>query len=161
MDNAGKTTIILKFLGEDTSKICPTLGFNIKTFELEGLKLNMWDVGGQKTLRSYWRNYFEYTDGVIWVVDSGDKLRLLDCKVELHQLMGQEKLAGATLLVFCNKQDIKGAMSPKEIGEILELNQITNRHWSILACSAVTGEGLIEGLKWLAEDIKSRIFLTE
>ena len=54
------------------------------------LKLNIWDVGGQKTLRSYWRNYFEYTDGVIWVVDSCDKLRLHDCKAELHQLMGQE-----------------------------------------------------------------------
>eukprot|EP00826_Nyctotherus_ovalis_P064384 TRINITY_DN9442_c0_g6_i2.p3 TRINITY_DN9442_c0_g6~~TRINITY_DN9442_c0_g6_i2.p3 ORF type:complete len:120 (-),score=51.57 TRINITY_DN9442_c0_g6_i2:107-466(-) len=119
----------------------------------------MWDVGGQKTLRSYWRNYFEYTDGVIWVVDSGDKLRLLDCRAELHQLMGQEKLAGATLLVFCNKQDIQGAMNPKEIAEILELKNIANRHWSIFPCSAVTGDGLIDGLKWIAEDIKSRIFL--
>ncbi len=36
LDNAGKTTIILKFMGEDTTKICPTLGFNIKTLELEG-----------------------------------------------------------------------------------------------------------------------------
>lgn len=33
-------------------------------------KLNIWDVGGQKTLRPYWRNYFEKTDGLIWVVDS-------------------------------------------------------------------------------------------
>jgi len=27
-------------------------------------KLNMWDIGGQKSLRSYWRNYFEQTDGI-------------------------------------------------------------------------------------------------
>lgn len=25
------------------------------------------DVGGQKTIRAYWRNYFEQTDGIIWV----------------------------------------------------------------------------------------------
>jgi hypothetical protein len=25
------------------------------------------DVGGQKTLRTYWRNYFERTDTLIWV----------------------------------------------------------------------------------------------
>lgn len=29
----------------------------------------MWDVGGQKSIRTYWRNYFESTDGIIWVVD--------------------------------------------------------------------------------------------
>ena len=59
LDNAGKTTILKKFNGEDIDKISPTLGFNIKTLEYEGYKLNFWDVGGQTTIRSYWRNYFE------------------------------------------------------------------------------------------------------
>ncbi len=54
------------------------------------LKLNFWDVGGQKSLRSYWRNYFESTDGLIWVVDSADRRRLADCKEELQRLLVQE-----------------------------------------------------------------------
>ena len=87
LDNAGKTTIVKKFLGEDTSEIAPTLGFQIKTINHNGFKLNMWDVGGQTTIRSYWRNYFEQTEGLIWVVDSGDKLRLQDCKNELQGLL--------------------------------------------------------------------------
>ena len=53
-------------------------------------KLNIWDVGGQKSLRSYWRNYFECTDGLIWVVDSADKWRLEDCKNELKALLLEE-----------------------------------------------------------------------
>lgn len=53
-------------------------------------KLNVWDVGGQKSLRSYWRNYFESTDGLIWVVDSADKRRLNDCTTELHSLIEEE-----------------------------------------------------------------------
>ena len=53
-------------------------------------KLNMWDVGGQKSLRSYWRNYFESTDGLIWVVDSADKWRFDDCKTELSSLLLEE-----------------------------------------------------------------------
>lgn len=53
-------------------------------------KLNVWDVGGQKSLRSYWRNYFESTDGLIWVVDSADKRRLSDCTAELHSLIEEE-----------------------------------------------------------------------
>jgi ADP-ribosylation factor-like protein 2 len=53
-------------------------------------KLNVWDVGGQKTIRSYWRNYFEQTDGVIWVVDSADRRRIRDCRDELRTLLQQE-----------------------------------------------------------------------
>jgi ADP-ribosylation factor-like protein 2 len=50
----------------------------------------VWDVGGQKTIRTYWRNYFEQTDALIWVVDCADKDRLLDCRTELHQLLLEE-----------------------------------------------------------------------
>ena len=103
LDNAGKTTILKKFKGEDIETISPTLGFDIQTFDFRGYKLNVWDVGGQTTIRSYWRNYFEQTDGLIWVVDSGDKQRLQDCKKELQNLLKQEKLAGASLQIFCNK----------------------------------------------------------
>ena len=53
-------------------------------------KLNFWDVGGQKSLRSYWRNYFESTDGLIWVVDSADSRRIDDCRQELHALLLEE-----------------------------------------------------------------------
>ena len=36
LDNAGKTTILKKFNGEDINTISPTLGFNIKTLEHKG-----------------------------------------------------------------------------------------------------------------------------
>ena len=47
-------------------------------------------MGGQRTLRPYWRNYFESTDAVVWVVDSGDRLRMKDCGSELKGLLGEE-----------------------------------------------------------------------
>ena len=53
-------------------------------------KLNIWDVGGQKTIRSYWRNYFEKTDALIWVVDATDRLRIGECKAELRELLREE-----------------------------------------------------------------------
>uniref|UniRef100_A0A8C0CVX4 ADP-ribosylation factor-like protein 2 n=1 Tax=Balaenoptera musculus TaxID=9771 RepID=A0A8C0CVX4_BALMU len=121
LDNAGKTTILKKFNGEDIDTISPTLGFNIKTLEHRGFKLNIWDVGGQKSLRSYWRNYFESTDGLIWVVDSADRQRMQDCQRELQNLLVEERLAGATLLIFANKQDLPGALSSNAIREALDL----------------------------------------
>jgi len=79
-----------RVLGEDHHEISPTVGFNIKTFEYRGLNLNLWDVGGQKSIRTYWRNYFEQTDGIIWVVDSVDRWRLEECKSHLRELLTQE-----------------------------------------------------------------------
>lgn len=57
------------------------------------------DVGGQKTLRSYWRNYFEKTDALIWVVDATDRLRMEDCSQELAGLLLEE--------VSCPKAEIR------------------------------------------------------
>ena len=41
-------------------------------------------------MRSYWRNYFEKTDALIWVVDATDRLRIEDCKNELEGLFEEE-----------------------------------------------------------------------
>jgi ADP-ribosylation factor-like protein 2 len=161
LDNAGKTTILKKFCGQPIDMIEPTTGFNIQTLQLAGYNLNLWDVGGQKSIRAYWRNYFEQTDGVLWVVDSADIRRLEQCKQELLQLLQQERLAGASLLIFANKQDVAGALTSAQIAETLELDseQYKNRHWSIHSCSAVTGEGLKDGIDWVVQDIASRIFM--
>ncbi|XP_075475612.1 ADP-ribosylation factor-like protein 2 [Primulina tabacum] len=162
LDNSGKTTIVLKINGEDTSVINPTLGFNIKTINYQKYTLNIWDVGGQKTIRSYWRNYFEQTDGLIWVVDSSDIRRLNDCKYELDNLLKEERLSGASLLIFANKQDIQGSLSPDEIAKVLNLEAMDKtRHWRIVGCSAYTGEGLFEGFDWLVQDVASRIYVLD
>lgn len=43
----------------------PTQGFNIKSLMHDGFKLNVWDIGGQKSIRPYWRNYFDQTDALV------------------------------------------------------------------------------------------------
>ena len=48
------------------------------------------DVGGQKTLRAYWKNYFEKTDALIWVVDSTAADRMGECKDALQGLLQEE-----------------------------------------------------------------------
>ena len=36
LDNAGKTTIVKRIMGEDINTVSPTLGFIIKTIDYEG-----------------------------------------------------------------------------------------------------------------------------
>jgi ADP-ribosylation factor-like protein 2 len=158
LDNAGKTTIVKRINEEDVNEVSPTLGFNIKSMVHMGYLLNIWDVGGQKTLRSYWKNYFEQTDGLIWVVDSSDRRRLAECGTELHKLLMEERLAGASLLIFANKQDVIGALTPQQIEEAMKLRYITNRHWEIIPCSAKTGEGCFAGFDWIVSDVGNRVY---
>lgn len=161
LDNAGKTTIVKKLCGQPIDEIEPTLGFQIQTLNYKDYTLNLWDIGGQSSIRAYWRNYFEKTDGLIWVVDSCDSYRFDLVKKELEKLLQQERLAGATLLIWANKQDVEGSSSSEKIASALNLKdlQYQNRHWSIQTCSGVTGDGLLNGIDWLVEDISNRIFL--
>jgi len=87
LDNAGKTTILKALANEDITQIQPTKGFNIKNLSHEGFKLNVWDVGGQISLRPYWPNYFEYRDALVYVIDSSDPKRLQESGAELQKLL--------------------------------------------------------------------------
>ena len=120
--------------------------------------MNVWDVGGQTKLRAYWRNYFEQTEALVWVIDSADRLRMLECKQELHALLLEERLQGASLLVVANKQDLKGALREDEIREVLDLDGLKMHTWRMVGCSAVTGEHVEEGLTWVVEDVGQRLY---
>ncbi|KAL4799065.1 ADP-ribosylation factor family-domain-containing protein [Aspergillus venezuelensis] len=159
LDNAGKTTIVKQIMKEDVTTVSPTLGFIIRTIDFDGYRLNIWDVGGQKTLRSYWKNYFEKTDTLVWVVDATDRLRVEDCRDELAGLLLEERLMGASLLVFLNKTDVEGCMTQDEVRQNLQLDAIKTHKWTILPCSAMTGKSLHEGLDWVVQDAKDRLFL--
>lgn len=187
LDNAGKTTILKRLTGGDVREVSPTLGFNITTLVRtigstagaenaaaassgtstpapsttsagESYTLNVWDVGGQRTLRPYWRNYFESTDAVVWVVDSSDTLRLDDCASELRQLLSEQRLAGCTLLVLANKQDLAGSLTMEQVRDQLHLDTISSHTWRILPCSAITGEGLDGAMDWVTAEVASRLY---
>mmetsp|Transcript_107189 Transcript_107189/g.284191 ORF Transcript_107189/g.284191 Transcript_107189/m.284191 type:complete len:179 (-) Transcript_107189:123-659(-) len=154
LDNAGKTTILKKLSEEDISHIMPTQGFNIKSLVHEGFKLNVWDIGGQKTIRPYWSNYFESSDALVYVIDSSDRRRLEESGSELRELLAEDKLGGIPLLIFANKQDLLQATPADEIAEVLNLSAIGDRTWTIQACSAKDGTGLQDGMEWLVSNTK-------
>ena len=83
--------------------------------------MNVWDIGGQKAIRPYWKNYYDNTDGMVFVVDSPDEERLQESVEELSALMGEEGLANVPLLVYANKQDLQFAAEAESIMESLKL----------------------------------------
>lgn len=127
LDAAGKTTILYKLkLGEivttiptigssctavdhlsmatQTDKSC--IGFNVETVEYKNIQFTVWDVGGQDKIRPLWRHYFQNTQGIIFVVDSNDRDRVVEAREELQRMLNEDELRDALLLVFANKQDL-------------------------------------------------------
>mmetsp|Transcript_129243 Transcript_129243/g.258075 ORF Transcript_129243/g.258075 Transcript_129243/m.258075 type:complete len:185 (-) Transcript_129243:95-649(-) len=151
LDNAGKTTILKKMADEDISQIMPTQGFNVKSIVSEGIKLNVWDIGGQQSIREYWSNYYESADVLVYVVDSSDKRRLEESGNQLKELLAQEALAKVPLLIYANKQDILQAATPDDIVDEFKLNSVEDRTWTIQACSATEAFGLEEGVQWIKQ----------
>lgn len=78
---------------------------------------------------------------VIVVIDSTDRERLTVTREELYRMLSHEDLSKAAVLIFANKQDLKGSMTAAEISKQLDLTSIKKQQWHIQSCCALTGEG--------------------
>uniref|UniRef100_A0ACD5WD54 Uncharacterized protein n=1 Tax=Avena sativa TaxID=4498 RepID=A0ACD5WD54_AVESA len=134
----------------------PNTGFNVEIVEYKNINFTVWDVGGQDKIRKSWRHYFKNTQGLIFVVDSNNRDRIVEAREELHMMLNEDELRDAVLLVFANKQDHPNAMNAAEITDKLGLHSLCQRHWYIQSTCATTGEGLFEGLDWLSSNIARR-----
>ena len=66
LDNAGKTTFLESaktkltpnYKGANLNKITTTVGMNLGKIDVNGVRLNFWDLGGQEELQSLWDKYY-------------------------------------------------------------------------------------------------------
>jgi ADP-ribosylation factor-like protein 5B len=150
LDNAGKTTTLYKLHLGEVVMTQPTIGSNVEEVKCGNVSFEVWDLGGQTTLRQSWSSYYRDTAAVIMMVDSTDRARVGLVKEELFKLLGSEALDPKDVLVLANKQDLPDAMTAAELSEALSLHDIKGKEWHIQASCALTGEGLWEGLEWVA-----------
>eukprot|EP01098_Paradermamoeba_levis_P006191 TRINITY_DN2574_c0_g1_i1.p1 TRINITY_DN2574_c0_g1~~TRINITY_DN2574_c0_g1_i1.p1 ORF type:complete len:177 (-),score=39.53 TRINITY_DN2574_c0_g1_i1:72-602(-) len=149
LDAAGKTTILYRLKLGEVSHTVPTIGFNVEKVHYNNLEMTVWDVGGQKKLRPLWKHYLQKADALIFVIDSVDKERIGEAKEELQDLIAQEELSQAAILIFANKTDVAGALPASEVAQQVGILNEKQRKWKVQASNALTGAGLYEGLHWL------------
>lgn len=154
LDAAGKTTILYHMKAGQSVTTIPTVGFNVETVQYKNVKFNVWDVGGQDKIRPLWRHYYAGTQGLIFVVDCADNDRLNEARDELHRILGDREMKDAVILIFANKQDLRDAIKPAKLTEMLGLNRLRDRNWYVQPSCATTGDGLEDGLKWLLTSVQ-------
>ena len=156
MQNAGKTTILYRLSLGQLVKTTPTIGSNVEELTYNNVKFQAWDLGGQESTRSVWDVYYLNTDAIIYVIDSQDDEYLEESKAQFHKLLVHPTLKNATILIFANKQYLPGAKDVNRLIQDYEFDKIKNHIWQIQSCSALKGEGLITGIKWLSEQLVFR-----
>lgn len=155
LDAAGKTTILYKLRFGEVVQTTPTPGFNVETIDHKNLRMTVWDLGGQEKMRrNLWRQFFMGTQGVVFVLDSADRDRIDDACEELHSMLRAEELRDAIVLIYANKQDFPQALTAAEVtGRLENGGGLGRRKWLVQPTCAINGDGILEGLDWLASQL--------
>eukprot|EP00929_Paragymnodinium_shiwhaense_P083217 TRINITY_DN4425_c0_g1_i1.p1 TRINITY_DN4425_c0_g1~~TRINITY_DN4425_c0_g1_i1.p1 ORF type:complete len:245 (+),score=61.75 TRINITY_DN4425_c0_g1_i1:78-812(+) len=156
-DAAGKSTLLYGLRAGEITTTMPAIGLNVETLECGSgnklVTLTSWDLGGRCYTRRFWRHFLKGKDVIIYVVDSRDLERMEDVRDDLHSLLQEAELQGLPLLVYANKQDLRGALSANEVADKLGLHALRDRRWHITASIITTGTGVYEGLEWCVDEV--------
>ncbi|KAL3875810.1 hypothetical protein ACJMK2_033725 [Sinanodonta woodiana] len=162
LDTSGKTTVLYRLKFNEYTNTSTTIGFNCEKIKVtsgpaKGVLMTIWDIGGQDKTRPLWKSYTRSADGIIYVVDSEDKERVEEAKIELTKLLKGPDNSGLPVLVLANKQDLPKALSPEDIEKMLGLHELPpSQLWLVEPTCAITGEGLHEAMDSMCRLIEKR-----
>ncbi|VDP88091.1 unnamed protein product [Echinostoma caproni] len=164
LDNAGKTTTTRSIKGVSSDLVAPTIGFDRIEFAVDRFNINLYDLGGGRTIRDIWQTYFAEIHGVIFVVDSSAPERLEECQTVLGKLFAHPSISGKPVLLLANKQDVEEAMDEADLIHALQLDYLANEYrcpCRLERCCALLRPGkkldkaIRTGLRWLLAYIES------
>lgn len=164
---SGKTTIMQQLFianTEYTPKVPPTNGYHILTvkYRLDTLTppptfhMQLWDLGGAKSFRDHWSEYYGDVDGIVFVIDASAP-NYDETGQVLTSVLNNTKLDNVPMCIFVNKMDLAFARDVETVAEKLNIYGIFDRRWQIFATQALkSSKELDKGLKWLLKAIVPR-----
>jgi small GTP-binding protein len=139
LEASGKSTFC-SFLQNGTFiEHTPTMGKEMSVIEIQGVRINIMDLGGQKDFRDLWIGEASTAECVIFMIDAYARERFNEAKDELWKLSSIFKKK--PLIVLANKYDLEPLASLSEIIEVLDLKHLPN--FEIIPISAKTGYGIV------------------
>ena len=140
LDSAGKTTMI-SFLQNGTfMEHAPTMGKELSQIEVQGVRINVMDMGGQKDFRNLWIGEASTAECVIFMIDAYARERFNEARDELWKLSSIFKKK--PLIILANKYDLQPVASISEIIEALNLKDLPS--FEVLPISCKTGYGIVK-----------------
>ena len=117
----GKTTLTKLIRGQQiTGRYNPTMGFNLKSTNIDKVRFSLWDFGGQKQfLKQHLTKYIHGSDILFIVTDSTPKNVLTTKELLEHSRNLVED--SCEMVAIANKQDLEGHMSPNRVEDVLQI----------------------------------------
>ena len=157
LDQAGKSSIVKALKEGDFIQTNRTVGFDSDVLQINKLKINILDLGGQKNFRPGWPMHFNNLSAMIWVIDASNTDRFHEALIEFDNIKDLVPQKGI-FLVLANKQDQLEIDNIDEIQRLLKLEFVSQK-WKIIGTSTKTNEGLREAFIWLYENLTDEKFL--
>ena len=141
----------------------PTVGLNMARLSFSDSNMVIWDLGGGKSVRSLWRNYFHDTFGLCLVASED---RGIDDTLEiLENLMIEPSLQGKPVLIIINIQNTIPCESKLGVPEItsppvidwpgkLNLQKWDDRSIRCVSLSTLNPQILRKAFSWLLKESK-------
>lgn len=154
LDKAGKTTIVRYLVAGEYKSTVPTMGVNREVIDLPRLQMDIFDLGGQEDFRGLWPEINEKSDGLVYVVDSTDHLRLEESKEIFHNIVKTQINKFIPVMILLNKCDLEDRISRPIFINRFELLELENLTWGCFVTSAITGEGVFDAFKWFIDSFQ-------
>jgi len=156
---AGKTLLVRRLknlVDKIETGTSSTVGVDLSDIEFQKKKFQFQEVGFP--MCGGWFKYYERCRLVIYVVDVSNFNEFAGCLVEFYNVLGDPKLKDIPVMLVFNKIDSQLAMDFNTIESFFRLRELHNSvsRLSSCECSALTGEGCIELLEWVASNCNKK-----
>ena len=125
--------------------------------------MQLWENNIFPPFLQVWKDYFPAVDAIVFLIDSCDRGRFNESKVELDSLLTDEQLSNCPVMVLGNKIDRPGAASEDELRQIFGLygqttgkgkvprSELHGRPLELFMCSVLKRQGYGEGFRWISQ----------
>lgn len=164
----GKTTLRRKYMGQTTgSRYLPTLGAEISinnfSYESKGknyfIKIQIWDIAGQKTFEKVRPLYYKGSQGIFLVYDMTNANSFINLEGWISSIAQYIKLGKIPIILIGNKSDIRSQGKEQvSYDQGLELakkltESYTDGNWKVpfIETSALRGDNVKKAFEEIAQ----------